>query len=211
MKCRTNIKAGGPLAARLSRRGVTLIEITMVAMIMALSIIAVVTVLGFSWRDTEELKSQARILAGFLEHVRTKAAITGQRHTVQYDLNPPSDEKMKYFVWVPRTEGEEGEIVEGDDDDARKAISFHDLPTRVLADGSWSYSVWIDRIAFADGTTVDDDSVKIDFMPTGGSHWHYVYLRNKLDEYYTIVVNPLTGFGEIYPGEHLPESPERLR
>lgn len=212
MTRRSKISAGGRLAARILRRGITLVEITMVAMILALSIIAVVTVLGFSWRDTEELKNQARVLAGFLEHVRTRAAITGQRHTVQYDLNPPADEKIKYFVWVPRAaEDGEDDIVEDDSDDARKAIGFHDMPTRPTSDGGATYLVWIDRIGFGDGTTVNDDTVRVDFMPTGGSHWHYVYLRNRLDEYYTIVVNPLTGFGEVYPGEYKPEPPERLK
>ena len=59
--------------------------------------------------------------------------------------------------------------------------------------------------------TTDDATVKIDFMPSGGSHWHLIYLTNEDGEFYTVEVNPFTGAAEVYPGELKPEEPERLK
>ncbi|MBZ0136328.1 MAG: prepilin-type N-terminal cleavage/methylation domain-containing protein [Planctomycetes bacterium] len=194
-------------AARFARSGFTLIEIVMVVMIMGLLIMMVAVAAAFGLRNKEQLKNEARQLGGFLEHVRTLSAINGRRYTVEYGLD---EDEQRYFVWAPITV-EEGDYYEGDDEEARKPVGFHDMPTRKRGDGSRVYAVWIDRIAFADGSSTTDSQVKIDFMPTGGAHWHYVYLTNEDEDFYTVVLNPFTGGSEIYPGEHKPPEPERLR
>lgn len=193
------------MAARSAKAGFTLIEMTVVVLLLGLTIMVIAVGGYFGIRDSEQLKDEARYLAGFLEQVRSKAALTGKRHVVEYGLD---EDNQNYFAWVPR-EPEEGEIMEYDvvDDEAYVAAGFHDMPTRRQANGSRVYAVWIDRIAFADGSETSDREVKIDFMPTGGGHWHYVYLTNAEGDFYTIEVNPFTGSAEVYPGEIEPEEP----
>lgn len=201
---------GGRRAARSAKAGFTLIELAMVAMLMGLLVVAILVVGFLATRNKEQLKSEARALAGFLEQVRTNAAVKGKRYTVQYDLD---DADMKYFVWGPQ-KVEEGDVVEPSsdpDEETRVGYGFHQFPTRNRADGTRTYGVWIDRIGFGDGTSTDDSVVKIDFLPTGGGHWHMVYLTNEDEDFYTIVVNPFTGAAEVYPGEYKPPEPERLR
>jgi prepilin-type N-terminal cleavage/methylation domain-containing protein len=201
--------AGGLRAARAARAGFTLVEIAVVVVLMGLFILVVVVGGYFSFRNREQLKDEARSLAGFLENVRTLAAISGKRYTVEYSLD---EDEQTYFCWAPR-KVEEGDVVEtgGDEEETRMATGFHPMPTRTRGDGSRVYAVWIDRIGFGDGSSTDDQEVKIDFMPTGGGHWHMVYLRNDDDEFYTVVVNPFTGSAEVYPGEYKAPEPERLR
>jgi len=201
---------GALRGARAARAGFTLVELAMVILLMGMMILIVVVGGYMAFRDTEQLKDEARSLSGFLEEVRTLSAVKGKRYTVEYDLD--SDEQM-YFVWAPKTV-EAGDVIEpsGDDDDeTRTAVGFHPMPTRNRADGSRVYSVWIDHIAYGDGSKVDEGKVKIHFMPTGGSHWHLVYLTNEDGDFYTIEVNPFTGAAEVYPGEIEPEPPEKLK
>lgn len=198
---------GGLMAARAARAGFTLVEIAMVVLLLGLMIMVVVVAGYLGFRDTEQLKDEARQLAGFLSQVRTLSAIQGKRFTVEYNLG----DEQQYFVWRPRNI-EPGEVYEEtDDDEARAASGVHQMPTRVRGDGSREFGVWIDRIGFGDGTSTQDTRVRIDFMPTGGSHWHMVYLTNASGEFYTISVNPFTGATEVYPGEYKPPEPERLR
>lgn len=197
----------GRMAARCARRGVTLLEVVIVALLMGMVVVAVATAGYLLQRDTEQLKSEARALAGFLEHVRTLAALNGRTYIVQYDLEGAD---QRYFVWAPR-KPEEGEVYEGDEDEARVATGFHQMPSRQTASGERYYAVWIDRIVYGDGSQAREREVKISFMPTGGSHWHYIYLTNENGDYYTVEVNPFTGFAEVYPGEKTPEPPQRLQ
>lgn len=198
-------RSGGRRAARLGQRAFTLIEITVVVMIIGLTLMLVVTGTYFAFRDRETLKGEARSLAGFLESVRTNAAVKGKTHRVEYNLKDQT-----YFAWFPR-KAEEGEVIEGDGDDAFVAGAFFEMPSRTGAGGQRNYSCWIDRIAFGDGTVVKDDSVKIDFAPRGGGSWHYVYLTNLEGEFYTISLNPFTGGADYYPGELKVQPPERLK
>ena len=157
---------GGLRAARSARAGFTLVEITMVLLLLGLLIVIIVVSSYFAFRNKEQLKDEARSLAGFLEEVRTLSAVNGKRYTVEYSLD---EDEQKYFVWAPR-KVEEGDVVEptSEDEETRVAIGFHPMPTRTRGDGSRVYSVWIDHIAFGDGSTTDDAKVKIDFMPAGG-------------------------------------------
>ena len=199
---------GGLRAARAARAGFTLVELAMVILLLGLMILVVVVGGYMAFRDKEQLKDEARSLAGFLEEVRTLSALKGKRYTVEYDLDL---DDQKYFVWAPKTV-EAGDIVDSDDEEeSRVAVGFHPMPTRNRSDGSRVYSTWIDHIAFGDGSEADEDKIKIDFMPTGGSHWHLVYLTNEDGDFYTVEVNPFTGAAEVYPGEIKPEEPERLK
>lgn len=209
MAAKSSKLPGGLRAARAARAGFTLVEVVVVVVLMGLFILVVVVGGYFSFRNQEQLKDEARSLAGFLEQVRTLSAINGKRYTVEYSLD---EDEQTYFCWAPR-KVEEGDVVEAGDDDeeTRVPLGFHPMPTRTRGDGSRVYAVWIDRIGFGDGSSTDDAEVKIDFMPTGGGHWHMVYLRNDDDEFYTVVVNPFTGAAEVYPGEYKAPEPERLR
>ncbi|MCC6465837.1 MAG: hypothetical protein IT463_10895 [Planctomycetes bacterium] len=200
-----NNLAGGRRAARLPARGMTLVELTVVILLLALIVVGTITVGYFAMRDKEELKSQARTLAGFLEQVRSQSAVTGRPYAVEYNLK-----EQIYFAWVPR-KAEEGEVTEDADDDGRVASAYHEMPSHYKADRSKVFGVWIDRVAFADGSSEQDGSVRVEFAPRGGGHWHYVYLTNEDNEFYTIEVNPFTGAAEIYPGELKPEPPEELK
>lgn len=177
----------------------------MVVLILGLTVMAVAIGGYLGFRDTEQLKDEARHLSGFLEQVRSRAAIRGKRYVVEYNLE---DDLQGYFAWSPR-EGRKGENLDYGEvnDDSYDRVGLHEMPSRQRANGSRVYAVWIDRIAYADGGTTNDREVRVDFMPTGGSHWHYVYLTNAEGEFYTIEVNPFTGFAEIYPGEVTPEEP----
>jgi prepilin-type N-terminal cleavage/methylation domain-containing protein len=201
----THNRSGGLQAARLSQRGFTLIEITVTVLIIGLMLMIVVTGTYFAFRDRETLKGEARALAGFLEHVRTLAATKGKTYKVEYNLK-----EQQYFVWVPR-KAEEGEIVEGDDEDAYVAGAYFQMPSRTSGSGERRYSCWIDRITFGDGRTSKDESVVIMFEPKGGTSWHYVYLTNQDEEYYTIELNPFTGAADYVQGEAKVEPPERLK
>jgi prepilin-type N-terminal cleavage/methylation domain-containing protein len=209
LKAQSSKLAGGLRAARAAKAGFTLVEVVVVVLLMGLIIMVIVVGGYFAFRDTEQLKDEARSLAGFLEQVRTLSAINGKRYTVEYSLD---EDEQTYFAWAPR-KVEEGDVVETSEDgeETRVPLGFHPMPTRSRGDGSRVYAVWIDRIGFGDGTSTDDDEVKIDFMPTGGGHWHMVYLKNDADEFYTVVVNPFTGAAEVYPGEYEAPEPERLR
>lgn len=199
--------ASGHRAARSTNRGMTLVEVTVVVLVLAISIVAIATSSAMLMRDTEMLKSEARQLAGFLEHTRSLAALNGKKYTVQYDLG----DSQQYFVWAPR-KPQEGEVyLQEEDEDTRVAAGVHQMPSRVTTSGERLYSVWIDSIRYGDASQARERQVRIDFMPTGGSHWHYVYLMNELGEYYTVEVNPFTGFAEVYPGELEPQPPERMR
>ncbi|HRJ78023.1 MAG: prepilin-type N-terminal cleavage/methylation domain-containing protein [Planctomycetaceae bacterium] len=187
------------------RRGFTLVELTMVVMLMGLMVMAVFSVGYFTARDSEDLKSQARALAGFLESVRTNAAVKGKPYAVEYNLD-----EQYYFAWVPRA-GQGGEVVDPEADESRAAGAYIQLPSRFSGARTREFTVWIDRITFPDGASESRGSVKIEFTPSGGSHWHYIYLRNVRDEVYTIEVNPFTGMAEVSPGELRPEPPERLK
>jgi prepilin-type N-terminal cleavage/methylation domain-containing protein len=188
----------------MSRRGFTLVELTMVVLLMGLLVMAVLTVGYFAMRDTEDLKSQARSLAGFLETVRSNAALKGRSYAVEYNLD-----EQYYFAWVPPKAGAEEPL--SSEDETRSAGAYIQLPSRYTSTKQREYSVWIDHITFADNSSESRGSVKVEFTPEGGSHWHYVYLRNVRDEFYTIEVNPFTGLAEIFPGELKPELPERLK
>ena len=188
-----------------TRRGFTLVELTVVVMIMGLMVVAVFSVGYFAMRDTEDLKSQARALAGFLESVRSQAALKGKTHGVEYNLD-----EQYYFAWMPAT-GDAGEVVDPESDESRAAGAYIQLPSRYSAKNTREFSVWIDKIVFPDGGSESKGSVKIEFTPEGGSHWHYIYLRNARDEMYTIEVNPFTGLAEVSPGEVKPEAPEKLK
>lgn len=181
-----------------------------VILLLGLTIIGIAVGGFLTLRDTEELKNESRSLAGFLEHVRSKSALRGKRYVVEYNLDP--DEWQGYFAWSPRESGESEERYDYSivDDDAYQAVGQREMPWRRRGDGSRVYVVWIDRIAFADGSVEDDDVVQVDFRPSGGSHWHYVYLTNSEGDFYTIEVNPFTGDAEIYPGEVEPEEPIRV-
>ena len=200
---------GGLRAARSANAGFTLVEISVVLLMLGVLIMMVVVGGYFAFRNTEQLKDEARSLAGFLAEVRTLSAVNGKRYTIEYNLE---EDQQRYFVWAPR-KVEEGDVVEptSEDEETRVAIGFHTMPTRTRGDGSRVYAVWIDRIAFGDGTSTDDAKVKIDFMPSGGGHWHLVYLTNEEGDFYTVEVNPFTGAAEVYPGELKPEEPERLK
>jgi prepilin-type N-terminal cleavage/methylation domain-containing protein len=198
---------GGRQAARFARSGFTMIELVMAVLLVGLLLGAVTVAAAFSLRNTEQLKGEARSLAGFLEQVRTRSAETGRRYTVEYALD---EYEQKYFAWAPG-EVEPGQVYEGEGDEMRKAVGYHEMPSRRRGDGGYVYVVWIDRIGFGDGSSTSDEQVKIDFMPTGGGHWHMVYLRNEDDEFYTVVVNPFTGAAEVYPGEYEPPEPRRMR
>lgn len=206
MTTHTGILAGGFHAARVSRRAFTLIEITVVIMILGLMIVIVATGTFLVFRDRETLKGEARSLAGFLQNVRSQAAVKGRTYYVEYNLKD-----QVYFVWFPRA-AEEGEVASGDDEeDQMVAGGYFEMPSRTGANGQRVYSVWVDRVAFADGSVAKDESVRIPFAPKGGAHWHYIYLTNSDGEFYTVEVNPFTGSADIFPGEMKPEPPERLR
>ncbi|MBX3458522.1 MAG: hypothetical protein KF696_01000 [Planctomycetes bacterium] len=199
----TTRPASGLTAARFGRRGFTLVEMTMVVLLLALLVLAVVMVAAMAFRDRELLKNEARFLAGYLENIRSLAALHGKTYTVQYDLD-----EQRFFVWEPRRV-EQGEVYESNDDENRVASGFHPMPTRYDGSGQAYYQVWIDRVGYGDGTTSRERNVRVDFLPTGGSHWHVVYLSNEAGEFYSIEVNPFTGFAEIYPGQLEIEPPRK--
>jgi type II secretory pathway pseudopilin PulG len=199
-----------PASSRSSaRRAMTLVEISMVLLILAVSLIAVASLGYLALRDKEQLKGEARKLAGFLEHIRSLAALNGRVYTVQYNLD---FENHMYFVWAPGRP-DSGEIYEEDLDLdlPRVAMGFNPFPTIQRAGGVREYNVWIAEIRYGDGSQARGRDVRFDFHPRGGGHWHYVYLTNANDEFYTIEVNPFTGKAEVYPGYLQPEPPERLQ
>ncbi|MHC4839402.1 MAG: pilus assembly FimT family protein [Planctomycetota bacterium] len=205
-------RSGGPLAVRFRQRGFTLIELVVVVVIVGVLAVSVMSFGYMTFRDKEQLKDEARTLAGYLEKLRGMAAHSGKTHSIEYDL-----EQQLYYTWMPAKNPDEGEILEdGDESDPRIAAGYHRMPSRFNARRERRFSVWIDHIAFADGSTADSDQVMIDFSPLGGGHWHYVYLSSDVegtDEdkyYYTVEVNPFTGAAEIYPGKVEPEEPEKL-
>lgn len=200
----TTTGASGRKAARFGNRGLTLVEMTMVVLLLALLVLAVVMVAAMAFRDRELLKNESRFLAGYLENIRSLAALNGKTYTVQYDI----DEQQRFFVWEPRRV-EQGEVYENDEEDTRVASGFHQMPTRFDASGQAYYQVWIDRVVFGDGRPSRERNVRVDFSPTGGGHWHVVYLTNEAGEFYSIEVNPFTGFSEIYPGELEVEPPQK--
>lgn len=202
----------GQLAVRFRQRGFTLIELTVVIVVMGILAVSVLSFGYLAVRDRETLKNEARSLAGYLEKIRSLSATSGKTHSVEYDI-----ENQIYFTWVPAKNPDEGEVLEdGDESDPRVAAGYHPMPSRFNASRERIFTVWIDRIAFADGSEAKDEKVKIDFSPTGGGHWHYVYLSSDKNEtgedkfWYTIEVNPFTGSAEIYPGQKEPEEPQRL-
>ncbi|MEE9311439.1 MAG: type II secretion system protein [Planctomycetota bacterium] len=211
MHCYSITHSGGQKAVRFRQRGFTLIELTVVIVVMGILAVGTISFGYMAFRDKEQLKDEARSLAGYLENIRGLSAHSGKTHTVVYDL----DQQM-YFTWVPAKNPDEGEILEdGDESDLRKAAGYHRMPNRFNARREREFNVWIDHIAFADGSTADDKKVLIDFSPEGGGHWHYVYLSSDKDNtgdekfFYTIEVNPFTGAAEIYPGIVEPEEPEK--
>lgn len=186
-------------------RGTTLIELVVVVLILGVSVMIVMTAGYLSFRDTEELKAQARTLAGFLESVRLNAAVRGKSFFVEYNLD-----EQKYFSWVPAIP-REGEVIDPQSSDALvQGVELY-MPNRFNAAGQREFSTTIERIVFADGSQMTGGVYKLEFSPRGGAHWHFVYLRNKLGEYYTIEINPFTGLAEIHPGERKPEQPEKVR
>lgn len=205
MATATHPRTGGRQAARRSQRAFTLIEITVVILIIGMTLMIVMTGMFFVFRDRETLKGEARALAGVLEHLRTKAAVSGKKHRIEYNLK-----EQQYFVWSPR-KAEEGEVIEGDDENAYVAGAAFQMPSRTSSSGEKRFTCWIDRITFADGKDIKDDTILIDFTPKGGTSWHYVYLTNVDGEFYTIELNPFTGSADYIKGEAKPEPPERLK
>ena len=98
----------------MAHKGFTLVELVMVVLLMGALIMAVFTVGYFSMRDTEDLKSQARSLAGFLETVRGNAALKGRAYAVEYNLD-----EQYYFAWIPPVSG--GEAPLSSEDETRSA------------------------------------------------------------------------------------------
>lgn len=205
MATTSSMHTGGRRAARLAQRAFTLVELTVVVLLVGLFLMVVVTSTYFIFRDRETLRGTARELAGFLENVRTQAAIKGKTYKVEYNLKD-----QQYFAWTPR-KPEPGEVLDAEDDESYVAGGFFELPSRTNAGGQRTYTCWIDRIAFGDGSVAKDDNVVIKFSPKGGGHWHYVYLTNNEGEFFTIEISPFTGSADVFPGEMKPDEPERLK
>lgn len=192
------------LPHRHMQRGFTLVEMVVVVLLLGITTMAIAAGGYFVFRDTENLKSEARTLAGYLENIRTQSAIKGKKYSVEYDMDA-----QIYFAWLPK-EAEEGEVVEADDEGSRVATGYHEMPSTYKVNGDKEFSVWIDRITWPNGEDVDSGKVEVDFTPDGGSHWHFIYLMNKEGEYYTIEINPFTGLAEVFPYEKKPDEPKEF-
>ncbi|MBE7490723.1 MAG: hypothetical protein HS108_03010 [Planctomycetes bacterium] len=182
-----------------------MVELTAAVLVIGLAIVIAVAGTYFLFRDRETLRGEARYLAGFLEQVRTRAAVSGRTHKIEYNLK-----NQQYFVWFPR-KPEEGEVIDGDDEDAYVAGAFFEMPSRGGAGGQRRFVCWIDRICGGDGRPISDDRIIIEFTPKGGTSWHYVYLTNEDGEFYTIEINPFTGSADYIQGEARIEPPEKLK
>jgi len=156
-------------------KGFTLIEISVVLLIIGLIGLLIFPKLGDRLWDTE-YKISLRRLAGSVKEVFNLAATKGVTYYFVFDLD-----KEKYWVAIPDQQGRLSEEVEAH-------MLDHKMP-----DGTDIVDIAFGSRVFSEGQNI------ILFTPTGLEGKYYIHLERKKEKL-TLILSPLTGGTEIKDG-----------
>ncbi|MDQ7780652.1 MAG: hypothetical protein RDV41_13240 [Planctomycetota bacterium] len=171
---------------RASRAGFTLIEITMVGLIMCIIVLAVVITLD-NLTPTTRLRAGARDIGGLVRIARSNAIGQKRKLFIVYDV--PGG---KYFVRIPAPPREVGTLLALEEEQKDEDILIRRLPEGVKF-------VDIDK---GESSPSRADEILIEVTPYGNVTPHAVHILGEMggDETaeMTIEVNSLTGFVSYY-------------
>ncbi len=170
------------------RRGFTLIELTVVIVIIGV-MITLVAVNVESLIPTEKIKADARNIGGVLQMARSQAALYGVNYAVVYDLD-----KNTFWVLSPRVDKDT--VYDAEETAERRRKSFLT---------GLSQDVEFKDIQLGAGKNASRKSgeVHIEITPLGTASGHVVHLINKkTKQEYSIELNAITALVSYYNGFH---------
>jgi prepilin-type N-terminal cleavage/methylation domain-containing protein len=166
------------VSARRSReRGFTLIELSIVILILA--IVARFAIPKIRSITGAELRATTRRLAYTTRYLYEEAALSGAMFTLYLDLD-----RQEY--WIERADPQTGETVEEADVLARRVR----LPP----------DVHIVDVGVPGAETRSAGIVPTRFFPEGYADGSVIHLRDSDGHAYTLQIDPLRGRGEVYEG-----------
>lgn len=195
---------------RNSRTGFSLIELTVVVIIMGMMALMVVFIMGAGARPGYLIRSTARQVSGKMEQAKLMSGITGRLVRIEYDL----DNQVLILKSQRELREDEDEPLHPDDlEDMLTAVGSLDFGDLDL--GPDRSPIWLDSVETYDGEAYSRGVVVVDVRPKGTSIGHVVHLRTREDpetrefEEFTVELNPLTGQSRIYDYRKRVKKPER--
>jgi len=165
-----------------ARAGFTLVELTVVALILLL-ILGVASKSWVSLLPNQQFNSAVRNLSEVLHGTRSDAISRNREFRIYYDLDAES-----YWIRTPFRPG--GGFALGEDEEH---VLVHE--TDLAKAGIDLVQVTIDGVPYTDGV------VYVRFDPLGASSLHIVQLRQvQFDRDFTLEVLPLTGEIRLHDG-----------
>lgn len=175
-----------PRRSRRAARGFTLVEISVVVLIVAL-VLTTATVRLDNVLPTSRGESAARQLLSQLDLARTAAVAYGGPYAVELDL-----EGDRFRIVTPRDE--DGRLAR--DPEQRAALGWHELPSGVHFGG----------VLDSSGQSLERGVYGLQFDPRGSAQDLYIYLENDAGPRYTLTVRilALTGASKVLHERYVP-------
>jgi len=166
------------------QKGFTLIELTMVVVIIMILAAAVAPNLD-KLSPKYSLRAGAREISSTIESARSQSALTSKTYSIVYDID-----EQEYWILLPEEVNSFGELTE----EERKIV----LPKRRLPRG-----VKLVEVIMADNETNTSGQVQFDFSPFGntGSHITVVQYGDEEEMRIWIKTNALLGFTTFHSEE----------
>lgn len=173
-------------ACRGRRRGFTLIEISVVVLIIALMLTTATVQLDRYLPGTRN-EAAGRALLDTLDLARTHAIAQGLAYEVEIDLG-----RGGYQIIDPYDQ--DGKLAR--DPEQRQRLVWHALPDGVSFGG----------LTNAAGEIQDKGTFRVRFDPSGSAQAVWIYLKNAAGDRYdlTVQILPLTGVSKIAEGRLVP-------
>jgi prepilin-type N-terminal cleavage/methylation domain-containing protein len=196
MRQRTHSLRSSQPWTRWSRRprAFTLIEVVVVAIVMAIMFGTVAIMMGDSYGPEARLREATRRLAGRLIQVRGASIEQERWYRVTYDF----DDQVARFSQLRELEPGQEPPEEPKDDDfsALWSVEFGDV------DAGERYSpIWLTEVQSYSGQTYQRGRFSVDIQPRGSSVGHVVHVTNREGEYFSVELNPMTGTARVYDYE----------
>jgi|GEM_PF-5032424 len=190
------------LPARSSRSAFTLIELVMVAVMMAMFMGIVATAGGWNQGPDYAIRERARRIAGTMEQALIETGTTGVMVKLVYDM----DEQTVSLALPP--EYEEGEERPDPEDEEYELFWTFEIGD---PDDPERSDVWLEGVQTLDGKMHSRGVFEVLIATNGTSMGHLVHLTSGADrpEEFSIEMSPITGMAHIYQYNKKAEEPEK--